>query len=517
MDKLSIERCIADLTEANFRCEEEFLRRFVAALAAKRFVILTGLSGSGKTKLAQTFANWISLPYRLSCDVFFPGSVISSDRVNYYVRDSDRLSVELWNSEDEDEGTLVSLPRELIGQWADFIVNNDLPSGTSARAIRTGVESTLKYSKQLNSFESPLRAAAFALLAGGSSKVAARCAEVVAVGADWTSNEHVLGYPDGLDRSRYIRTKTLDLILNAVVSPTIPHFLILDEMNLSHVERYFADLLSAIESGEPIHLHGDESTAGGDEVRSGVPSRLKLPANLFIIGTVNVDETTYMFSPKVLDRANVLEFRVSESSLSDFLVNPVGIVDSDIEGKGSLHAAGLMNLARSGHALTANELSVVNDEIMLFFRALQPTGAEFGYRAAKEMVAFIGCHKQLSGDGWSPRAALDAQIVQKILPKLHGSRNKLEPVLWSLAILCFNSRQTAADDSDGRKLELAGILQQATKAMEMGDDSLDPLEITRNGEASYPSSAAHYPLSFDKIVRMMRAVRLNGFTSFAEG
>ena len=66
-------------------------------------------------------------------------------------------------------------------------------------------------------------------------------------------------------------------------------------MNLSHVERYFADFLSAIESGEEIPLYGKDET-------------LELPSNLFIIGTVNVDETTYMFSPKVLDRANTIEF-----------------------------------------------------------------------------------------------------------------------------------------------------------------------------------------------------------------
>ena len=71
--------------------------------------------------------------------------------------------------------------------------------------------------------------------------------------------------------------------------------LILDEMNLSHVERYFSDFLSAIESGEEIPLYGEEKT-------------LTLPDNLFTIGTVNVDETTYMFSPKVLDRANTIEF-----------------------------------------------------------------------------------------------------------------------------------------------------------------------------------------------------------------
>ena len=66
-------------------------------------------------------------------------------------------------------------------------------------------------------------------------------------------------------------------------------------MNLSHVERYFADFLSAIESYEEIPLYGNNES-------------LNLPDNLFTIGTVNVDETTYMFSPKVLDRANTIEF-----------------------------------------------------------------------------------------------------------------------------------------------------------------------------------------------------------------
>jgi hypothetical protein len=112
---------------------------------------------------------------------------------------------------------------------------------------------------------------------------------------------------------------------------------------------------------------------------------------------------------------------------------------------------------------------------------------------------------------------LDAQVVQKILPKLHGSRNKLEPVLWSLATLCFNQRVAAADDHDERESELGAILQQAMVAMVMDDDSLDPLGTTATGEKNYPPDAAYLPLSFDKVVRMLNAVRLNGFTSFAEG
>lgn len=407
------------------------------------------------------------------------------------------------------------LPRQLIQQWADFIVKNDLPQGTPARAIRTGVEPDLKYSKQLNSFESPLRAAAFAFLEAGEAETSPRTVEVVAVGADWTSNEQVLGYPDGLDRKRYVRTKALDLILNAAAAPDAPHFLILDEMNLSHVERYFADLLSAIESGEPMHLHGDEGDGGDNEIRSGVPPRLKLPENLFIIGTVNVDETTYMFSPKVLDRANVLEFRVTEQALKNFLGSPSGIDDSLIEAKGAAHASSFLKLARSDHGLTPDELASVNREILLFFKALQPAGIEFGFRVAKEIVSFVGQHKRLAGDAWTVRSALDAQVVQKLLPKLHGARHKLEPILWSLALLCHSQRPE--DDEQEVINGFGAILARALSAYEMNDNAFDPLGTRGSGERVLLPSEAYFPLSFDKVVRMLASVRMNGFTSFAEG
>ena len=104
-------------------------------------------------------------------------------------------------------------------------------------------------------------------------------------------------------------------------------------MNLSHVERYFSDFLSAMESEDPIHLH--------DNKELEAPKwKIELPINLLVVGTVNVDETTYMFSPKVLDRANTLEFLTlpAENYMSsspdydvegdiDYLLNPL----SDVE------------------------------------------------------------------------------------------------------------------------------------------------------------------------------------------
>ena len=94
-----------------------------------------------------------------------------------------------------------------------------------------------------------------ALIEARKTKTAVKCSEIIPVGADWTSNENVLGYPDGLNPETYVSTPVLDLILRAQENANLPHFLILDEMNLSHVERYFADMLSAIESNESIPLY----------------------------------------------------------------------------------------------------------------------------------------------------------------------------------------------------------------------------------------------------------------------
>ena len=109
-----------------------------------------------------------------------------------------------------------------------------------------------------------------------------------------------------------------------------PHFLILDEMNLSHVERYFADFLSAMEARNGVIRLHDEGPRDdlnfclprfdGDPV--GVPREIPYPPNFFVIGTVNVDETTYMFSPKVLDRAHVIEFQVDAKNIGKFLDDP---------------------------------------------------------------------------------------------------------------------------------------------------------------------------------------------------
>jgi 5-methylcytosine-specific restriction endonuclease McrBC GTP-binding regulatory subunit McrB len=300
-------------------------------------------------------------------------------------------------------------------------------------------------------------------------------------------------------------------MLRAREYPETPHVLILDEMNLSHVERYFADLLSAIESGEPMALHSESRDLGG------VPPRLSVPDNLFIIGTVNVDETTYLFSPKVLDRANVIEFRASREEMASYLDHPIDAIMhddalSDLMNGGARFSMAFAEAARAEPAaLAEKEQQRLKAELLLLFDVLARQNAEFGFRVAREVARFMAFYKQLGKeDDWF-NAAMDAQVAQKLLPKLNGSRGKLAPVLWSLSLLCREGIRppvtaTGYDTSSAEWRTLQAMLDKAATT----DTDDDPASaLARTPEPGYPISA-------DKLARMWTALDTNGFVSFAE-
>lgn len=328
---------------------------------------------------------------------------------------------------------------------------------------------------------------------------------VVPVGSNWTSNDQIMGYADALDSSRYVRTATLSLMLRASANPSEPHFLILDEMNLSHVERYFADFLSAIESpAEPIRFHEDATP------RAGVPARLtRLPSNLFVIGTVNVDETTYMFSPKVLDRANVIEFRAAREAMQNFLQNPVRADANLIMSVGTPFAPGFLDRANAEEvksASTSGVSDILQSELLLIFDILARHDQEFGFRSAHEVVRYISSTRAIEGDlTWDEEAlivrrALDEQILQKMLPKLHGARKRLEPVLIELGAYCAVYR--IWEESGNVDLsEANAAIAEAVRTSALPE--VQPAEI-------------FMPLSHQKISRLLDRVRKNGFASFAE-
>jgi 5-methylcytosine-specific restriction protein B len=290
----------------------------------------------------------------------------------------------------------------------------------------------------------------------------------VPVGADWTNREPLLGYPNALKQEDYVPPESgaLDLLIecNKEKNAGKPYFLILDEMNLSYVERYFADFLSIMESHKEIHLW--------KEKKHKVPPCVKLTKNLFIIGTINVDETTYMFSPKVLDRANVIEFKVDEDDMKLFLKSNPNVDIKKVCGKASPMAADFVHMA--GEKVAPS--TIANETLNRFFIQLKKVNAEFGYRTATEIGRFIS----LAIGSMGKDKAIDAAIVQKLMPKLHGSRKKIVPVLKELWTLC------------GAPIDI---------------EEMEVLEIPED---------VKFPLTANKILRMYKCAIDNGFTSFAE-
>ncbi len=279
---------------------------------------------------------------------------------------------------------------------------------------------------------------------------------VVAVGADWTTNENLLGYQDALRPEIYRKPTNgaLELMLRARDDSERPYFLILDEMNLSHVERYFADMLSAIESGEPIALHSaTEDLPGGDGERCW--SALLLAEKPVHRRHVNVDETTTCSRRRCLIAANVIEFRATADQIGDFLDNPQRIRMEALAGKGAGFGTAFV-AAASGDAPSLAELpATIHDNgaqcaadlkarMVEAFKALAPIGAEFGFRTAFEISRFVAFHAVLTGPGWKFSDALDAQVYQKLMPKLHGSERRLGPVLKALEAFCTTHDCTAS-------------------------------------------------------------------------
>lgn len=488
-----------DFADGGLTFAPQLVARFAAALLAKRFVILSGLSGSGKSKLAQAFAIWLTPPSMAAASPFKAGDVINSDRVEYRVAAADSLSVELVSGE---PGTKVVLPLGLVDEWIRAIVENGLDRSAAPRAIRDLVTSNTSYSTQLSSFESQLKALAFAVLARTASKAPSKHYEIVSVGPDWTSREASLGYVDALNAEHFVRsTPIVDLILRARAAPQLPFFLVLDEMNLSHVERYFSEFLSAIESEEPMFLHGRSGEI------DGVPSAVRWPQNLFVVGTVNVDETTYMFSPKVLDRANTIEFRISDDSMESYLSGtgaPIAV--GDLAGRGAKFSAAFMRHASGSYSVS--EPQRLSAELRLLFAILRPNGAEFGFRTAREVQRFFAAMDELV----SPPdffQTLDAQVLQKLLPRLSGPRRRLEGLLCALGIYCAHPREWDADELV--LVNLSNIQAAAGRAGNLAETTLHPLDAN----FAYADDIV-LPLSYDKIKRMLSRLETDGFASFAE-
>jgi hypothetical protein len=262
---------------------------------------------------------------------------------------------------------------------------------------------------------------------------------------DWADSTPTLGYvnlltpgPEG--RGRFVSTPFLDFVRRAAQPENANHayFLCLDEMNLARIEHYFAEVLSAMETATRELLLPNGQA-------------LRLPANLFLTGTLNLDEATHALSRKVLDRANTLvlrEVRLREEGNADEASNPAAELNADRCQALFLHArtrtvaaarAKLRGLSRDGADFAdriVGSLAEAND-------ILEPHGLHFAYRIRDEVLRYCANSFDTDGVGLltldatdggeaNLQIALDLQVLQKVLPRLSGTREALDPPLRAL-------------------------------------------------------------------------------------
>lgn len=415
------------LLKSGYFFDPELVENFLLSLKVKPFIILTGNSGTGKTKLAQLFAQYLS-------DEKSENKYIQTHvKVNH-----SSIQYKAWTLPRTD---LKPLNLELE---KDFNIKvNGIPSkgklSMSPRLWYEDPEGKINLMLKKLSDENSEKEIKIDMLIGEDGNNGSNYC-ITPIGSNWTENRFIVGFYNVITKE-YQKTSALNVILEAGKNPSKPYFLILDEMNLSHVERYFSDFLSAMESGEKITLHHDPNL--------DFPTKIDIPKNLFVIGTVNVDETTYMFSPKVLDRANTIEF--STCPAEDYMLNnhkaynpPNTEYIEDPLSNPDIRNCRISKLKEELENVTIDgEISLwdtMASEITEFQKVLKKAGFDFGFRVIDEIlrfmyVAWIYENRPETWDNWM--RYFDAQIKQKMLPKLHGSQRVLEDVLRELFELCY--------------------------------------------------------------------------------
>ena len=289
---------------------------------------------------------------------------------------------------------------------------------------------------------------------------------MVQVKPNWHDSSDLIGYVSRINGEKYVVGPFLRFIAKAIQDPKRPYFLCLDEMNLAPVEQYFAEYLSVIESRklqdghietDPIVPYENTEAYGSlidqlfdsDEERKAYKTeeggkRLTIPENLFVVGTVNMDETTFSFSRKVLDRAMTIEM-------------------NEVDLKGGLEAGGsaefgyigedLMGDAAEGKDIYADNQALCDDIITYLGKVneiLEGTPFKIAYRTRNEFLLYAANRLHFATDSelWQ---TLDEMTSMKILSRIEGDNERCEHVLRELKNLLTETVGNHAEDSASLK------------------------------------------------------------------
>lgn len=317
---------------------------------------------------------------------------------------------------------------------------------------------------------------------------------LIPVRPDWNDPSDLIGYQDLSGRFKPGRLTEVMVTASLPENRNKPYFICLDEMNLARVEHYFSDLLSLLESQrwmdgqivtEPLIPYASLDRLEDQELYGD----LGIPENVYLIGTVNMDETTYPFSKKVLDRASTLEFNhidltqlpwsegdeeqeiveIAPVSQRFFRADYLNLVNVDAENKELVNR-------------TTNKLVAIN-------QILEEIHAQVGFRI-RDTISFYSIYAERFGL-LTEDEAFDLQLLQKILPRIQGSHTSVKRVLIKLLKVCL----------EGESLKVNDLLDDASSLFSRWD-------------AGKEAPAAKYPQSARKLAFMLRRLEEDGFTSF---
>lgn len=344
----------------------------------------------------------------------------------------------------------------------------------------------------VENFYLSLKSKPFVILAGtsgtGKTRLVKLFAEAISaeykmvpVRPDWSDSSDLFGHVNL--NGEFVPGAILEFISDAVHSPEKPYILCLDEMNLARVEYYLSDFLSVIETRvmnngviESAPLMSLEKY-GSDSVAQEKYGELGFPQNLYIVGTVNMDETTFPFSKKVLDRANTIEFSYVDLIPDNTMIEAESPLNLDNEF-----------LVSEYLFLAQCQDSLVNDvceSLQRINEVLKIANAHVGYRVRDEIVFYMLNNKKAGL--LSDNAALDNEIMQKILPRIQGSSSSVKDMLCELF-------KIFAGDYDGYQTQSDDTASKMMKKLQAG--------------------GAIYPQSAEKVAFMVRRFEEDGFTSY---
>lgn len=310
-----------------------------------------------------------------------------------------------------------------------------------------------------------------------SDKTAPGNYELIEVKPNWHDSSELLGYESEIGGPHYVVTPFVRFLVKAMRYPDVPFFVCMDEMNLAPVEQYFAEFLSVLESrkllsdgtitSEPLikadifskyadQLHRDLDITD-TETYKAVYDRLKndglrLPSNLIVVGTVNMDETTHQFSRKVIDRAMTIEMNIedAETPFKNFFEGGDALHYYDNPQPKDLFLPKVVQASEALSILRAEDASYLKENVPGLLHslnsALNGTPFKIAYRVQNELILYFFSLREENPDEAAEALlaqAMNAILMMKVLPRIEGDEDLLDKPLKALAQFTENYPQAS--------------------------------------------------------------------------